>query len=206
MKWREPLQRAETWTEVIHCVGLSRGSSSSVLRKLQLSERIRKQHTKKQRHSYTLQNALLFESGTSHSLTLISTSVLWDFSVTSAWECSLSLVMFFTTCEDKDTQSQYIWTGPAAVAVTPASAVIALHLYEGFSFVLLAGVLGQLLQGGGPLGPLLHFDQTGQQADQQKEDQQAQQGDDCHVQSLQLVGCRKWKMEEQSSAAAQPNQ
>lgn len=36
----------------------------------------------------------------SRTLTLISTSVLWDFSVFSAWECSLSLVMFLTTCED----------------------------------------------------------------------------------------------------------
>lgn len=74
--------------------------------------------------------------------------------------------------------------------------VVSLDLSEGFSFILLAGVLGKLLQGGGPLGPLLHFDQTGQQTDQQEEHQQAQQGDDCHVQSLQLVGCRKWKMEE----------
>lgn len=60
------------------------------------------------------------------------------------------------------------------MAVIMASAVVSLHLSEGFSFILLAGVVGELLQGGGPLGPLLHFDQTGQQTDQQEENQQAQ--------------------------------
>lgn len=40
---RKPLQRSETWTDVIHFVDLSGDSSSSVLNMLQLSER-RKQH------------------------------------------------------------------------------------------------------------------------------------------------------------------
>lgn len=61
------------------------------------------------------------------------------------------------------------------------------HLSEGLSFVLLSSILSNLLQSGGPLGPLLHFDQTGQQTHQQEENQQAQQGDDGHVQRLQLV-------------------
>lgn len=55
------------------------------------------------------------------------------------------------------------------------------NLSESLSLILFASVLGKLLQGSRPLGPLLHFDQAGQQANQQKENQQAQQGNDGHV-------------------------
>lgn len=65
------------------------------------------------------------------------------------------------------------------------------HLSEGLSFVLLASVLCDLLQSRRPLGPLFHLDQAGQQTHQQEENQQAQQGDDGHVQSLQLVRFRQ---------------
>lgn len=74
------------------------------------------------------------------------------------------------------------------------------HLYicpsdlsEGVSLIFFASVLGNLLEGRRPLGPFLHFDQTGQQANQQKENQHAQQGDDGHIQWLQLVGCMTGK-------------
>lgn len=118
----------------------------------------------------------------------MSTSVLWDFSVFSAWECSLSLVMFFTTCGEGSKNRQSATGGwrdgdghRRDVVAGPSD------LSEGLSFVLLSSILSNLLQRGGPLGSLLHFDQAGQQTHQQEEHQQAQQGDDGHVQRLQLV-------------------
>lgn len=80
-----------TWSTFLILV---RGSSRSVLNKL--SKR-RKQH---KTESLLKLFRLYFEGKISNNLTLMSTSVLWDFSVVSAWECldsSLSLVMFFTT-------------------------------------------------------------------------------------------------------------
>lgn len=77
----------------------------------------------------------------------------------------------------------------AAAAATQCQACVCLsNLSEGLSLVLFTSVLGNLLQGSGPLSPLLHLDQTRQQANQQKENQQAQQGNDGHIQWLQLVG------------------
>lgn len=46
---REAAATCETWTDVIRFVDVSEGSSSSVLKTLQLSER-RKQHKTKWRH------------------------------------------------------------------------------------------------------------------------------------------------------------
>lgn len=102
MSDKKSLQRSETWTDVIHFLDLSEDSSSSILNKLQLSE-FRKQH--KNCKIIKTSQKLSFQRKIPHILTLMSTSVLWDFSVLSAWECldsSLSLVMFFTTCEDAD--------------------------------------------------------------------------------------------------------
>ena len=84
---------------MIHFLDLSEDSSSCVLNKLPLSER-RKQH----KNWVITKNTqwLIFKEEFSLVLTLMSTSVLWDFSVLSAWEClesSLSLVMFLTTFE-----------------------------------------------------------------------------------------------------------
>lgn len=69
---KKPLQRSETWTDVIHFVDLSEDSSSSVLNKLQLSER-RKQH-KNGDIIKTSKTVLRIEIP--HNLTLMSTSVL----------------------------------------------------------------------------------------------------------------------------------
>lgn len=132
----------------------------------------------------------------------MSTSVLWDFSVFSAWECSLSLVMFLTTCVDrhkKNSQSiSYDTHHHYRHAVGCPS-----NLSEGLSLILFASVLGNLLQGSSPLGPLLHFDQARKQTDQQKENQEAQQGNDGHIQCLQLVGCMEagWDGKEGHSSA-----
>lgn len=86
---------------------LSEDSSSSVLNKLQMSKR-RKQH--KNGDIIKTSEWFHFQRETSHVLALMSTSVLWDFSVLSAWEClesSLSLVMFFTTCDKASNTSHY---------------------------------------------------------------------------------------------------
>lgn len=123
----------------------------------------------------------------SHILTLMSTSVLWDFSVLSAWECldsSLSLVMFFTTCEEKD-----IWYSSSGFVINFLDMYLSSNLSEGFSLILFASILGNLLQGCSPLCPPLHFNQAGQQTDQQKESYHTQKGDDGHIQWLQPVGC-----------------
>lgn len=119
----------------------------------------------------------------------MSTSVLWDFSVLSAWECldsSLSLVMFFTTCKDTNNNSCHSSSG---FIITFLDMYLSSNLSEGFSLILFASILGNLLQGCSPLGPLFHFDQAGQQTNQQKESYHAQKGDYGHIQWLQLVGC-----------------
>ena len=65
------------------------------------------------------------------------------------------------------------------------------YLSEGISLVLLACVLGNLLDGSGLGSPLLLLDQAGQQTHQQQEDQEAHQCYDCHVAGRQLVGWRE---------------
>lgn len=104
--------------------------------------------------------------------------------------------MFLTTCTQKKTVSFIIFRHTSS----PSSSHCRLHigpsdLSEGLSFILFARILGNLLQVSSPLGPLLHFDQAGQQTDQQKEDQQAHQGNDGHIQGLQLVGCMEIRRE-----------
>lgn len=65
------------------------------------------------------------------------------------------------------------------------------YLSEGISLILLACVLGNLLDGSGLGSPLLLLDQAGQQTHQQQEDQEAHQCYDCHVEGRQLVGWRR---------------
>lgn len=65
------------------------------------------------------------------------------------------------------------------------------YLSEGISLILLACVLGNLLNGSGLGSPLLLLDQAGQQTHQQQEDQEAHQCYDCHVEGRQLVGWRR---------------
>lgn len=65
------------------------------------------------------------------------------------------------------------------------------YLSEGISLILLACILGNLLNGSGLGSPLLLLDQAGQQTHQQQEDQEAHQCYDCHVEGRQLVGWRR---------------
>lgn len=65
------------------------------------------------------------------------------------------------------------------------------YLSEGISLILLACVLGNLLNGSGLGSPLLLLDQAGQQTHQQQENQEAHQCYDCHVEGRQLVGWRR---------------
>lgn len=65
------------------------------------------------------------------------------------------------------------------------------YLSEGISLILLACVLGNLLDGSGLGSPLLLLDQAGQQTHQQQENQEAHQCYDCHVEGRQLVGWRR---------------
>lgn len=65
------------------------------------------------------------------------------------------------------------------------------YLSEGISLVLLACVLGNLLDGSGLGSPLLLLDQAGQQTHQQQENQEAHQCYDCHIEGRQLVGWRR---------------
>lgn len=89
---------------------------------------------------------------------------------------------------DAKTASQPPRRDGTGIAIAGTAAARPSDLSEGLPFVLLSSILRDLLQSGGPLGPLFHFDQTGQQTHQQEENQQAQQGNDGHVQRLQLVG------------------
>lgn len=65
------------------------------------------------------------------------------------------------------------------------------YLSEGISLILLACILGNLLNGSGLGSPLLLLDQAGQQTHQQQENQEAHQCYDCHVEGRQLVGWRR---------------
>lgn len=179
---------------MIHFVDLSEGSSSSVLKKLQLSER-RKQHKNgdtiktSQRRSFMNSNitrpyfnvhlsALRF-------LCIVCLGMLAEFGdVLDHLKIDTKKTTSHSLHRDTHHHHHHIVSCPS-------------NLSEGLSLILFASVLGNLLQSSSPLGPPLHFDQAGQQTDQQKENQQAQQGNDGHIQGLQFVGCREawWERE-----------
>lgn len=167
---------------MIRFLDLSVGSSSSVLNKLRLSER-RKQHENQR----TINTTKRLNSKKNQPYFDVHLSALRFFSVFSlgvfGFLAEFCDVLHHLQSLQNPVLIQSKWHSSLKLLCICLS-----NLSKCFSLIFFASILGQFLQGSSSLGPLLHFDEAGQQADKQKESQQTQQCNDSHIEWLQPVG------------------